>query len=604
MVARIEELLVKYKADTTELTSATTKANTALNKFKTTATTSGNAVASSFSLMRSALLPLMSGFAVLEGIRMADQFTMLQARIQNATSSTEEFNQVFSRLTAIASETGSNLSTSVEVFQRLSLVRNELGASTDQMLAFTDSVQKLGVISGASTASLNAGLTQLGQGLGAGILRAEEFNSLVENTPMIVNAIAEGLGITAGKLRNLVIDGKVLSEDVFTAILSQTQQINQDYEKFPKTAGRAFSELKTSAMAFVGEILNSTNGTNLLVKLLELASSAMKRLSLDAKALGLGWEMFGLVAKQVINDISVNFSDFVASAQSGIETLSRGFIKFQNKGLGVVKKDYTYQIIETSDAIADLKAEYEAMRVGITATDETQTNFNSNLGVTQEKVDALKEKYSKMLATVGDTKEKAKSIDMATKALEQMNEQTIKNKNEMADFIASGIDGFGDLRQTALQALEDIAKNMIRVQMGGSAESGLTGSIGGFLGSAVTGLMGGANSGAISAMARGAQNPNLFGPGFATGGSFTVGGKGGTDANPVGFMATRGEKVTIETPAQQNNKGGGSTTVINQNLNFTTGIQSTVRAEVLAMLPLIEKQSLNAVKQASARGKM
>ncbi len=605
MVSRVEELLVRYKADTTGLTTATDKANIALNKFKTTATTAGAGVTSSFTMMKSALMPLMSAFAVLESIRMADQFALLQARVQNATSSTEEFNMAFTTLKNIASETGSALETSVSVFQRLSLVKQDLKASTEQMLSFTDSVQKLGVLSGAGTASLNAGLMQLGQGLGAGILRAEEFNSLVENTPMIVTAIADAMGITGAKLRTLVIDGKVLSEDVFTAILSQTEKINADYEKFPKTVGRAFNELKLNAMGFVGELSKSSGASTILVKILEFASSLMKRLALDMRAISLGWTMTGLVAKQVINDIAVNFSSFVSGAQTGIESLSRGFIKFKEKGLGVVQKDYTDQIKATGEEIASLKGEYETMRVGITATSETQKVFSGDLQVTQEKADALKEKYQKMLAVVGDTKEKAKSIDMATKALEAMNDQTVKNRNEMADFLASSMDGFSSLRETALNALKDIAKNMLRVTMGGQAGDGLTGALGGFLGSAVTGLMGGANSGAISAMARGAQNPNLFGPGFATGGSFTVGGSGGTDTQPVGFMATRGEKVTIETPSQQNNnRSDGSTTIINQNLNFSTGIQSTVRAEVLSMLPLIERQSLSAVKQASARGKM
>lgn len=106
-----------------------------------------------------------TAFALVTLIRAADRVTALEGRIKLATQSTEEFNQAFQGLADQSIKFGSNLEAGVSVFQRLSFVRKEIEATVDEMLQFTSTVQQLSIISGASTASLTAGLTQLGHSL-------------------------------------------------------------------------------------------------------------------------------------------------------------------------------------------------------------------------------------------------------------------------------------------------------------------------------------------------------------------------------------------------------------------------------------------------------
>ncbi|MDZ7870786.1 MAG: tape measure protein [Rheinheimera sp.] len=126
---------------------------------------------------------LYAAFQSLTGIKAlierADDFNVLQQRIRTATAETNDYNTVSAEMYAIAQRNGAALAPTVELFQRLSTSRKDLKATNAQMLDFTDAVQKLGVIGGSSTTALEAGLMQLSQGLSGGVLRAEEFNSLL-----------------------------------------------------------------------------------------------------------------------------------------------------------------------------------------------------------------------------------------------------------------------------------------------------------------------------------------------------------------------------------------------------------------------------------------
>ena len=159
-------------------------------------------------------------------------------------------------------------------------------------------------------------------------------------------------------------------------------------------------------------------------------------------------------------------------------------------------------------------------------------------------------------------------------------------ENALVSMITGAETLLGGLKATAKSILEDIIRMVVRNNLieplfgtGGSKGKG---------GLVQEGL------GALGDLVK----SSFFG-GFATGGQFTVGGQGGIDNNLVAFNASRGERVTIETPGQQ--KSGGGVTVV-QNLNFSTGIQSTVRAEIMNMLPTINKSAKQAVFDAKQRG--
>jgi tape measure domain-containing protein len=195
-----------------------------------------------------ALYAGMAAFSQVRGLaQQADDFNVLQQRIKTATKDTGDYNLVSAEMYAIAQENGAALAPTVELFQRLSSSRKDLKATNEQMLDFTDTVQKLGVIGGSSTQAMENGLMQLSQGLSGGVLRAEEFNSILENIPELAVRIGKGMDdigksdneLGLGDLRKLVLEGKLLSDDVLKSILSQLPEISKEFADMPVSMGRA-----------------------------------------------------------------------------------------------------------------------------------------------------------------------------------------------------------------------------------------------------------------------------------------------------------------------------------------------------------------------------
>ncbi len=176
-----------------------------------------------------------------------------------------------------------------------------------------------------------------------------------------------------------------------------------------------------------------------------------------------------------------------------------------------------------------------------------------------------------------------------------------------ADFIGSigqGKNALQSLRATALGVLNDIVSNMFRLSFGGTSSGGFAGSIATSILGGIGGLFGARGSFARTSV-RGALNPNLFGPGFADGGvvnkttMFPIGTNTAMmgEAGPEAIMPlTRvGGKLGVQTTG-----GGGAN--VTQNLNFSTGINQTVREEVLRLMPQIQMAAVSGVKKAQNRG--
>lgn len=209
-------------------------------------------------------------------IKTADSMNMLKARLDNITGSAAAGAAALAGVKNIAAQTGAAIEDTAQIYQRL-----EIGLDRPQaeVLKLTESVTQLGVIGGSSAEAMKAGLTQFGQALSGSIVRAEEFNSLVENTPLIVKRIAEGLGVTTGQLRQLIIKGKVLSDDVAAVLLDQADKIKADFATMPVTAERGFNQVTQAVSGMVSEIDTAISGTKTLAALLVSTASMINGLT-------------------------------------------------------------------------------------------------------------------------------------------------------------------------------------------------------------------------------------------------------------------------------------------------------------------------------------
>lgn len=188
-----------------------------------------------------------------QAIRAADQYRVLQGRIAQATRDTGDFMSVSRELFEVSQRTGTALETNVALFQRMAIGAREFGAANADILKVTEAVQKLGIIGGASQSAIAAGTLQLAQGMAAGVLRAEEFNSVIENLPEVAQAIAKGMGMTVGEMRKAVLEGEVLSRDVFVSLLDQAGQVEERFSAVPTSLAQATQKLSDSFAKASGE---------------------------------------------------------------------------------------------------------------------------------------------------------------------------------------------------------------------------------------------------------------------------------------------------------------------------------------------------------------
>jgi tape measure domain-containing protein len=225
-----------------------------------------DAIGRTASQLRTLFAGAFSAQAAVSVLKSADAYSTLQARIASTTKATGDYAQVSTQLAAIAARTGTSLEDTVSVFQRLALAAPELGATNAQMVQLTDLVQKLGVLGGASTGALSAGLQQFGQAMSAGVLRAEEMNSIIENLPMLADAIATGMGKTVGELRKAVLEGRVLSQDVFAALLKQTDDISRRFQEMPTSMERGWNAFLQGIDQAIARLNTAWGITQLIAK--------------------------------------------------------------------------------------------------------------------------------------------------------------------------------------------------------------------------------------------------------------------------------------------------------------------------------------------------
>lgn len=192
----------------------------------------------------------------------ADAFNNLAARVKLSTGEGKAFEEGFSRVQQVALATHSALEGTGILFARILQAGKEFNLTQQQALGLTQTINQAVQLSGASAASSDAAITQLIQGLQSGVLRGEEFNSVMEQAPRLAKALADGLGVTTGELRKMSQAGELSAKTVITALQSQSAALQTEFGQLPATVGRAITDLQTQWTLFVGKLDSSTGVTS------------------------------------------------------------------------------------------------------------------------------------------------------------------------------------------------------------------------------------------------------------------------------------------------------------------------------------------------------
>ncbi|HBM7603683.1 TPA: tape measure protein [Enterobacter hormaechei subsp. xiangfangensis] len=209
----------------------------------------------------------------------ADNMSQLNARIERLTGSAATASQTMQNLMRISSATGGSLQDTAKLWETLSTALRDTGATNGQVIQLTETLQKIGRIGGSSSEEMANALRQFGQSISSGTVRAEEFNSILEQMPELARQIAAGMGVSIGELRQLMLDGKLTAEDALNAIQKQTGSVNAEFEKLPRTLSQANTALTNSFLTMVDNINQATGASNGMVLVIDSLAVAIGRLT-------------------------------------------------------------------------------------------------------------------------------------------------------------------------------------------------------------------------------------------------------------------------------------------------------------------------------------
>ncbi|OEO23098.1 hypothetical protein AX279_22500 [Pseudomonas sp. J237] len=183
----------------------------------------------------------------------ADSYSLMNARLKLATESQEEFNAAQVELQKIAQDTQAPIESLITLYSRISRPLKEAGRSQEDILKVTEAVATSFRISGASAVEAENGVIQFAQALGSGALRGDEFNSVAEQAPRLMQALADSIGVPVGALKDMAAQGELTAAVVTDALVSQLATLRGEAETLPETVGGAMVALSDQVNAAVGK---------------------------------------------------------------------------------------------------------------------------------------------------------------------------------------------------------------------------------------------------------------------------------------------------------------------------------------------------------------
>lgn len=226
------------------------------------------------------------GAGMLKGIATtADDYTNLSARIRLVSDSNAQAATSFKSVIQLASETGQTIAATAELYTRMARSLKGSGATQTDLLQVTQVINKAAVVSGASAVEAHAAIIQLSQGLASGVLRGEEFNSVSEQMPRIMEMLQSSLGKTRGELRKMAEQGLLTTQVVFKALKDGAAEVDREFAQMPLTIGRASTEMANAWVEFVGGTNDALGATKAIAAVISGLASNLSLLTTAAIAL-------------------------------------------------------------------------------------------------------------------------------------------------------------------------------------------------------------------------------------------------------------------------------------------------------------------------------
>lgn len=339
-----------------------------------------------------AMAALGVGLGLRELAEAADSYTNLSTRIQIATKDGGDFGSAMAGVHQVALATNSSLQATGDLFTRLNTVGKEMGMTQQQALDLTQTVTQAIQIGGGSAQASEAAITQFIQAMQGGVLRGEEFNSIMENGFGLAEALAKGLGVTTGELRKMAENGELSAERVVKAIQSQAAQVQSTYDQFPATIGNALQRIQTRWQTLIGTMDQANGASATVADWLVMIADNMGIVEVLIEDLGEGFVWVGDQLKKIDPSVWVSLKDALSSAYDAI-------------------KDVVSTLFDLGKTVADI------LSTSLTAALSVFSSFTGEVTEAGEQVSALERIFQGLSIAFGFISDGATAIKIGVNLL-------------------------------------------------------------------------------------------------------------------------------------------------------------------------------------------
>lgn len=285
-------------------------------------------------------------------VGLSDTITQTDARLSMMNDGLQTTAELNDMIYASAQRSRGSYLATADAVAKLGLMAGDAFSSNKETIAFMEQVNKQFKIAGTSAAGIDAAMLQLTQAMGSGVLRGEEYNSILEQAPNIIQAIAKYLDVPKGQLKEMAADGKITADIVKAAMFACADETNAKFESMPKTWSDIWTSMKNRAIKALDPVLAKIN---------QLANS--ERVQRTVNGLLRAFSVMAVVLAQVFDGVCAVYN-FVADNWSWLRPVIMGIV-----GALLLYKAavFTITAIETIAAVAKgIFAAATALQAGAT----------------------------------------------------------------------------------------------------------------------------------------------------------------------------------------------------------------------------------------------
>lgn len=256
----------------------------------------------------------------------ADSYTGIVNQLKLVTNGQAELNTAMNDTYKIAQATASSWGAVNTVYSKYMSNAKVLNLTQAETARLTEVTSKAVSISGSTTEAAAGALFQFGQALDGNILRAEEYNSLVDGAGGLLNAMAKGLGVTRGELRQMMLDGKLSGQVITEALLKAGDSVDELYSKTDTTIAASFNLITTEVTKMVGEFDSATGASKTFVQGITLLSQNMDALVDVTMVAGAYWA--GTYIPVLVKGTQATIADTAGKVSNTLATRSKALADY------------------------------------------------------------------------------------------------------------------------------------------------------------------------------------------------------------------------------------------------------------------------------------